>query len=146
MLVVGQSFLAQGDSALVASTIILGPHRPFPHPLLHLQIHPSAVVRRCCRGGRQTVQLHSCAVFRHLLVEPSVTLSIQALASLCSVQATDRHLTGRYNVIAGFFTAECFGHLLESRRNVQLPQSNSLSDAKISRRSVASSHCVSKRQ
>ena len=60
----------------------------FPYPLLHLQIHPSAVVRRCCRCGRQTVQLHSCAAFRHLLVEPSVTQNIQALASLFSVRAT----------------------------------------------------------
>ena len=42
----------------------------FPNPLLQLQIHPSAVVRRCCRRRRQTVQLHSCAAFRYLLVEP----------------------------------------------------------------------------
>ena len=90
VLVVGLSSLAQGDSALVASTILLGPDRLRSQSTanLHLQVHPSAVVRRCCRCVRQTVQLHRCAAFRYLLVEPSVTQNIQALASLFSVRAT----------------------------------------------------------
>ena len=148
MLVAGLSFLAQGDSAHLASPIILGPYRhPSPSTATLVNI-PSAMVlgRVLLFAGRQTVQLHSCAALRHLLVEASVPQSIQALASLCSVQGGECHLTGRYNVIAGFFTGECFCHLLKSRRSVQLPQSNSLSDAKQSRCSVTSSNCVSKRQ
>ena len=88
VLVVGLSLLAQGDSALVASTILLGPDRLLSQSTATLANTPSAVVRRCCPCGRQTVQLHSCAAFRYLLVEPSVTQNIQALASLFSVQAT----------------------------------------------------------
>ena len=61
-------------------------------------------------------------------------------------RSIERPLTGRYNVIAGFFTAYYLGYLLESQSSVQPPQINSLSDAKQSRRSVASSQCVSKRQ
>ena len=88
LVVDSDSSLAQGDSAVVASTILLGPDRLLSPSTAILANTPSAVVRRCCRCGRQTVQLHSCAAFRYLLVEPSVTQSIQALASLFSVRAT----------------------------------------------------------
>ena len=58
---------------------------PFP---IHCYTCKYTRVRRCCRCGRQTAQLHSCAAFRYLLVEPSVTQNTQALASLFSVRDT----------------------------------------------------------
>ena len=61
------------------SPILLGPDRL-------LSTSKSDVVKRGCRGGRQTMQLHSCVSFPYLLVEPSVPQSTKALVNLSSVQ------------------------------------------------------------
>ncbi len=137
------SLLAQGDSALVASPILLGPDRL-------LSPSTAALANTPDRCGKTLLPMWEADC---------------AAAQLCCFPIPSRGTVGNakhpgprqsvlraispadtMSLIAAFFTAEYFGHLLESRRSVQLPQSNSLSDAKQSRRSVASSHSVSKRQ
>ena len=138
----GLSFLAQGDSALGASPILLV---PFRHP----SPSTAALADTPERCGRMLLPrcAADCAAARLCC---SSTPSRRSVGTAKHPGPRQPVLRTRYRapshrqiVIAGFFTGECFCHLLKSRRSVQLPQSISLSDAKQSRRSVASSNCVS---
>ena len=107
MLVVGLSLLAQGDSALVASTILLGPDRLLSKSTATLADTPErcgktllpmweadcAAAQLCCYSipSRGTVGNAT---------HPAPRQSPYELR-----RSTERPLTGRYNVIAGFFTA-----------------------------------------
>ena len=91
-------------SALVPSPII--PHwyraplfRTGSQPHYSVQIHTSAIARCHCRGGRQTVWLCCFSIPSRRTVGNQ---SIQALDSLCSIQARERHLTDRYIVTAWY--------------------------------------------
>ncbi len=145
MLVVGLSLLAQGDSA----PIILGPDRLLSPSIATLANTPErcgktllpmleadcAAAQLCCFSipSRGTVGNAKHPGPRQSILRMSY-VGLQSAVSPADTMSSRDSLP--HNT----------GYLLESQRSVQLPQINSLSDAKQSRRSVASSQCVSKRQ
>ena len=145
MLVVGLLLLDQGDSALVASTVLLGPDRLLSQSTATLANTPEycgktllpmweadcAAAQLCCFSipSRGTVGNAKHSGPRQSILRTSY-VGLQSAFSPADTMSSRDSLP----------------HLLESQRSVQLPQINSLSDAKQSRRSVASSQCVSKRQ
>ena len=151
MLVVGLSLLAQGDSALVESTILLGPDRLLSQSTATLANTPEccgktllpmweadcAAAQLCCFSipSRGTVGNTKHPDPRQSILRTSYVGLQSALSPADAMSSRDSLPHNMY-----------LGYLLESQRSVQPPQINSLSDAKQSRRSVASSQFVNKRQ